>query len=103
QLPKLIPVHGAQSDRRLEALLPSPVEEEPLLRAEAQVALFPLPVLQDAELLEQLAHVGRARPRHRHVVRGPWVLRDLVFTPPRVAARLPLHLEQDEVREAAAI
>src|SRR5262245_22082259 len=86
---------------RLEPVLPSAVDVEPLLRGKAHGALVPAAAVEDADVGEELADADRVGTRNRHVVRRPWIRRDLVLAPARVAARVLLHLEDDEVSEAA--
>ena len=81
----------------------SPVQEQPLLRREAERALVPSGIREHAELAEQLAHERGARTGHGHVVRGPRIARDGVLAAARVAARLALQLEQHEVAEPAPV
>src|SRR5579862_2028187 len=79
---KLLTIFLTQPNRRLNALLPPSIQEQSLLRREAQISLLPLAVLEDSQLLKQLPHVNRLGPRHRHIVCGPRIRRDLVLSPP---------------------
>ena len=71
---ELFAVFWFEADGGFDALLPAAVEEEALLRREAEIALVPDAVLQDAEIFEEFANVDRlwgrgrgcsARPRGR--------------------------------------
>ena len=90
-------------DLRLDAVLPFPVQEEPLLRREAEVALFPPPVGEHAQVGEQLANQQRLGARHRNVMRAPGERGNGVLAPARDASGLLLHFEQDEIAEAALL
>ena len=81
--------------------MPAAVEEEALLGREAEVALVPDAVLEDAEIFEKFADVDRFGAGDGDVVRGPWVGGDFVFAPAGVAAGSVVHFEEDEVGEAA--
>ena len=87
----------------LEAGLPFALREQALLRREAEGALVPSRVGEHAELAKQLAGERGSRTRHGDVVRGPRIARDRVLAAARVAARLALELEQNEVAKAATI
>ena len=88
---------------RLDAFLPTAVDEQALLRGEAQRAIVPFAVVQQPEFFEQLARQRFALGRHRHIVRRPWEPADLVFAPTRIAAGLGFHLEQHEIAKAALV
>jgi hypothetical protein len=45
---ELVAIFFGEADGRLDAILPAAVKKEPLLRREAEVALFPLAIFQDA-------------------------------------------------------
>jgi len=75
----------------------------PLLRVEAEVALLPLPAVQHAEFLEQLAHQRGTSAGDGHVVRGPGVGGHVVLAPAGVAAGALLHLKDDEVVKPALV
>ena len=97
----VVAVARGRPDLRLEAGLPASVKKQPLLWSVAEMPLLPTAVLEDAELVKQLAHQRRVRTGHRHVVRRPWVSADLVAPRTGIAARVGLHLEQDEVVKPA--
>src|SRR5260370_26475065 len=65
------------------------------------MALFPLAVLQDAEILEEFADVYSLWPGDRYVMRSPGVRRDFVLAPTGVTAGLLIHFEKDEIGETA--
>ena len=54
---ELVAIFLREADGGLDAVLPAAVEEKPLLRREAEVALFPLAIFQDAEIFEEFADV----------------------------------------------
>ena len=64
------------------------VDEQPLLRGEAQRAFVPFAIAKHAELFEQLAYQRFALGGHGNIVRGPRILRNFVFAPTRIAAGL---------------
>ena len=79
------------------------VDEQALLRVEAQHALIPFAVAEHAELFEQLARQRFAFGGHGNIVRGPGKFRDFVLAPARIAAGLLLHFEQHEIVKAALV
>ncbi len=98
--PELFAIARGQPDVRLNILLPAPVQEQPLLRFEAEVTLVPAAlVVQNAQFAKQLAHQFRALVGNRHVVRRPWVCGDVVLAPARIPAGLPLHFQQTKSRK----
>ena len=98
---KLIAVFRSEANSGLDALLPAAVEKEPLLGCIREVALFPLAVLQDSKIFEKFADIFGLRAGDGNIVCGPRVRGDFVFAPARVAARLGVHFEKDEIGEAA--
>ena len=98
---ELFAIGWLEADGGLDAFLPAAVEEEALLRREAEIALVPDAVLQDAEIFEEFADVDCFGAGDGDVVRGPWVGGDFVFAPAGVAAGGVVHFEEDEVGEAA--
>ena len=98
---KLVAIFRREADRGLDAFLPAAVEEKPLLRGEAEVALVPLAIFQDAEFFEQFADVFGFGTGHGNVMRGPGISGDFVFAPAGIAAGLRIHFEKDEIGEAA--
>src|SRR5260370_10401801 len=65
------------------------------------MALFPLAVLQEAEIIDELAEVYSLWPGDRYVMRSPGVRRDFVLAPTGVTAGLLIHFEKDEMGETA--
>src|SRR5580704_1197779 len=98
---ELFAIAGLEADGGLDAFLPAAVEEEALLRGEAEIALVPDSVLQDAEIFEQFADVNGFWAGDGNIVRGPGVGGDFVFAPAGVAAGGVVHFEEHEVGEAA--
>ena len=98
---ELVAVLLREDISRFEAVLPAAVNEEALLWREAEIALFPLAVFQDAEVFEEFADVDSFGTGDRDVVGGPGVGGDFVFAPAGVAACLGIHFEEDEIGEAA--
>src|SRR5271170_2179032 len=98
---KLIAIFLCQAHGRFETVLPASVEEKALLRGETKIALFPLAILQDAEIFEQFTNVFGFGAGDGDVVRGPGIRGDFVFAPASVAASLRIHFQQNEIREAA--
>ena len=101
--PELLTILFVQSNRRLDSVLPSAIQKQTFLRREAQVSFFPLPVLQNAEFLEQLPNKDGFSAWDWNVMGGPWISRDLVFAPARIAAGLIVHLEQNEIVETLLV
>src|SRR5439155_240306 len=100
---QLLPVARAEADRRLQTVLPCAVQEQALLRIEAEIALLPLPVAEDAELLEKLPDEHRPTAGDRHIMRAPGVRGDLVLAPARVPTGALLHLHNHKVAEPALV
>src|ERR1700722_6262158 len=98
---ELFAIAWLEADGGLDAFLPAAVKEESLLRREAEIAVLPNAVLQDAEIFEEFADVDCFGAGDRDVVRGPWVGGDFVFSPAGVAAGGVVHFEQSEIGEAA--
>src|SRR5579859_2555039 len=97
---ELFAVCGLESDGGLDAFLPTAVKEEALLRGEAEIALVPDSVLQNAEIFKEFADVNGFRAGDGDVVRGPGVGGDFVFAPAGVAAGVVVHFKEDEIGEA---
>src|SRR5512144_1812491 len=91
--PQLLAARSRAEELGLESGLTLAVQEEPLLRCEAERALIPSGVGEDAELAEQLAHERGTWTGHGDVVCGPGVTGHGVLAAARVAPRLALHLE----------
>jgi hypothetical protein len=87
----------------LETGLPLALREQALLRREAERALVPTGVGEHAQLAKQLARERGSWTRHGDVVRGPRIARHRILATTRIAPRLALELEQNEVAEAAPI
>jgi hypothetical protein len=98
---KLVAILLCESDGGLKAVLPPTVEKEALLRREAEVALLPLAIFQDAEIFEEFADVFGLGTWDGNIVRGPGIGGDFVFAPASVASSLRIHFEQNEIGEAA--
>jgi hypothetical protein len=98
---ELFAIGRLESDGGLDAFLPPAIEEEALLRGEAEIALVPDSILQDAKIFKEFADVDGFGSGDRNVVRGPRVGGDFVFAPAGVAAGVVVHFEEDEVGEAA--
>src|SRR5579872_5420268 len=98
---ELFAIAGPEADGGLDAFLPAAVEEEALLRGEAEIALVPDSVLQNAEIFKEFADVNGFWAGDGNVVRGPGVGGDFVFAPASVAAGVVVHFEEDEIAEAA--
>src|SRR5205085_2129986 len=83
---------------------PAAVEEQALLRAVAQVALFvgpsPCDIFGDADLGEQIAHLGRVVAGHGQVVRRDRARDAADVRAAAVAARAVFEFEHDEVFDA---
>ena len=70
EAPVIFAIAAGGGDLRLDAFLPAAVQKQPLLRREAQAALVPFAVFEDAQLFEQLAHQRlRARRAREHNAR----------------------------------
>ena len=100
---ELVAILVAQADGGLNSLLPAAVQKQPLLRRETQRPLIPHAIFQHAQFFEQFANVRCLGSGHWDIVRGPRIGSDLVFAPAGISSRLIVHLEQDEVLEAALI
>ena len=74
---------------------------ETLLGPEAQRALAPRRTIEHAQIGEKGAEANGLWTGNRDVVCRPWVRRNLVLAPAGVAAGARLHLQDDEVGEAA--
>src|SRR5580692_486669 len=98
---ELVAIFLREADGGFETFLPTAVEEKALLRREAEVALFPLAILEDAEVFEEFADVFGLSAGNGNVVGGPGIGGDFVFPPAGVAAGLRIHFEEDEIGEAA--
>ncbi len=94
---KLVAVFLGEADGGFDAVLPAAVKKEPLLRREAEVALFPLAIFEDAKIFEEFANVFGFGAGNGDVVRGPRIGGDFVFAPARVAAGLRIHFQEDEI------
>ena len=81
ELSELLVVPRRQADPRLQSLLPPSMEKEPFLGGEAEVALIPNAVLENAKLFEQLADQCRPFVRDRDLIGGPRVGGDVVLAP----------------------
>src|SRR5437764_14043222 len=101
---ELLTVSSGEADFRLNAFLPASIEKETLLGSKAEVALVPLAVrLENTHISKQFADILRILAGHRHIMSRPRICGDLVFSPTRIAARLTVHFQQHEVREAALL
>src|SRR5579871_1091229 len=100
---EVLAIAGGSGGRGLDALLPSAVEVETLLRREAEIALLPDAVAKDAEVFEKLANERGFFAGNGNVVGGPGIGRDFVLAPARVAAALLQHFEENEIVEAALV
>ena len=97
----LVAIAGCGADFRFDAVLPTVMDKEPLLRGEAEVAFVPFAIgLEEAEILAELSHQGGFLVGDGEVVGSPGVAGDLVFTEAGVAAGLGFHFEEGEILEA---
>src|SRR5215469_12456898 len=101
--PKLIAVLCAQPDRWLYSILPSSVKKQSFLRRKAQIPFFPLAILEHSQFFEQFTNVYRLRTRHRDVMRRPGVGANFILPPPRIAAGLIVHFQQDKIGESSLL
>src|SRR5213076_60154 len=89
---------------RQQPFLPLAVEEQPLLRAVAQVTLVIAPAPRDApgqpDLLEEIAHLDGVVAGHRQVVRAERAGDAADTAATAVAAGLVLQVEHDLVVDA---
>ena len=90
---KLVAIFFCEPDGGFQAVLPAAVEKKALLRSETEIALFPLAIFQDAEILEEFADVFGFGTGDGDVMRGPGIGGDFVLAPPGIASGLRIHLE----------
>lgn len=95
---------GAHAVHGQQAFLPFAAEEQPLLRAVAEVALVVFPAARhapaQAEFLEQVLHFARIVAGRRQVVRAERTGNAADHAAARIAACRILELEQHEVLDA---
>ena len=92
-----------QSNFGLKAILPAAMNEEPLLRAMAEMPLIEFAVHHQTDFFKEFAHQRRLAVRDRDIVRAPRISRNRVLAVTGIAARLLLHLEQHKVPIAALV
>src|SRR5215472_764870 len=98
---KLVAVFLRETDSRLDTILPAAVKKESFLRRKREIALFPLVIFEDPEILEELTNVNGLRARNRNIVGGPGIGGDFVFSPAGISTRLGVHFEKNKISEAA--